>query len=97
SQVESLEPEQRNRLHALAGWFAKTGVDDDECILRLLADAVHRLSGIRDLHAYYSRNGPARTTIEGHYRADTQDHDSKRRKAGDWEWLRRFKAQQVPA
>lgn len=92
--VESLpEPDQR-RLYQFAGWLEKTGTRDDECILRVVADAIGRNGSVENLFRYYAPNGPARTTIEGHYRADLQDRESKRWKAEEWAWVRAFKTRQ---
>jgi len=90
-QLDHLEPAARKVMHGFAGWLVKTGVQDDECVLRFLAHALEHKPN--NLHAYYAPNGAARATIEGHYRADSQERESKRWKAEEWDWLRQFKAQ----
>jgi len=91
--VEALPPAEQARWFKFAGWLAKD-VRDDECVLRIVDDAMSRNGEVTNLFGYYAVNGPARTTIEGHYRADQQDHESKRWKADEWEWVRAFKARQ---
>jgi uncharacterized protein YdaU (DUF1376 family) len=94
AQVEALQPPEKNRLHALAGWLAKTGVRDEECILRFVADAIPRISKVRNLYAYYALDGSARSSIEGHWRADAQERESARWRAEEWAWVREFRAYQ---
>jgi len=93
SQVEALPPDEKAKWFKFAGWLAKD-IRDDECVLRVVADAMERNGTVGNLFSYYAVNGPARTTIEGHYRADQQDHESKRWKAEEWDWVRAFKARQ---
>jgi DNA-binding transcriptional MerR regulator len=95
-EVEALPGPEQARVYALAGWLGKSGMDD-ECILRIVADAIPRLETVRSLHGYYSRNGPARTTIEGHYRADLQERESAHWRQEDWDWVRKLKARQEAA
>src|SRR5439155_603007 len=42
-EVEALPKEKQATIYRFVGWLFKTGIRDDECLLRFVADAIPRL------------------------------------------------------
>lgn len=89
-------PDQK-RIYGLVGWLSKHRGLDHELILRYVEDAMPRLATINSLYAYYAATGPASATLDGHYRADSQEAESRRWRAQEWAWMRQLVAQGLVA